>query len=419
MKKKTIIFTFLIMILCMTSTVFGAAKNTTTTSITSIKEKAEGKVYVVWSKKSVDGYQVRWSLKSDMSNPKSASTTRTYLNRSCLIGGKTYYFQVRTYKLNNGKKSYSGWSAKKSLKLKKLPPATTITSVTNKAGTGFKVKIKKLSNVQGYQIRYSTDSSFKTKKTASSVNSLISRSKLAEGKYYVAVRTYNTAADGTKYYSAWSASEPVMVETSITLDSVAVDLDKDESFALTATVIGPSQEVTWTTSDPSVATVSSDGVVKGIKAGNVIIKAQANGKTASCTVQVTDGFDLKDYVGRNYRLLLEKLPEMIHWTKAQDPAGKGNIYLIRGDVGDFFFRHDLNTGNIYHLQNGGNMPDLTLYGVKIGMTAETAKTKLVSEGWTFNNTSQSSWGYWMEFKKGSNEIRVAVTNGKVSSYQWL
>jgi hypothetical protein len=93
-----------------------------------------------------------------------------------------------------------------------MPAKTTITSLTANSGSSFTVKWNKKSTVKGYQIRYSTDSSFKTKKTASTTLAVHTRKNLAKGIYYVSVRTYNIAADGTKYYSAWSATKRVVLE---------------------------------------------------------------------------------------------------------------------------------------------------------------------------------------------------------------
>lgn len=47
-------------------------------------------------------------------------------------------------------------------------------------------------------------------------------------------------------------------------------------------------DVTWTSSDESVATVSAAGVVTGVSAGTATITATAGGKTATCAVTVTE-----------------------------------------------------------------------------------------------------------------------------------
>ena len=45
----------------------------------------------------------------------------------------------------------------------------------------------------------------------------------------------------------------------------------------------------WTSSDESVATVSADGVVKGVKPGSTVVTVtSSNGISASCDVEVTD-----------------------------------------------------------------------------------------------------------------------------------
>ena len=49
-----------------------------------------------------------------------------------------------------------------------------------------------------------------------------------------------------------------------------------------------SSKLTWTSGDPSIATVDSNGVVKGLKEGTVVITVtSANGKKTTCTVTVT------------------------------------------------------------------------------------------------------------------------------------
>lgn len=69
-----------------------------------------------------------------------------------------------------------------------------------------------------------------------------------------------------------------------------MDLNSTTSAQLTATVT-PSdatvRNVAWTSSDPSVATVSSSGLVRGKKAGATTITATAGGVSASITVTVT------------------------------------------------------------------------------------------------------------------------------------
>lgn len=66
------------------------------------------------------GYVIRYGLKSDMSDAKavtvsSAGTTSKTI--SGLTKGKTYYVQVRAALLENGKRLYSDFSAKKSVKI--------------------------------------------------------------------------------------------------------------------------------------------------------------------------------------------------------------------------------------------------------------------------------------------------------------
>lgn len=75
------------------------------------------------------------------------------------------------------------------------------------------------------------------------------------------------------------------ISVSPTTASIAVGAAE----TLTATVT-PSTftDVSWTSSNESVATVSSAGVVTGVSAGTATITATAGGKTATCAVTVTE-----------------------------------------------------------------------------------------------------------------------------------
>ena len=94
------------------------------------------------------------------------------------------------------------------------PKPTVINSRTATKG-GFIVKWKKqTAGTTGYQIQYSTNKDFKgtTTKSISITKNTIVKKTLSnlksKKKYYVRIRTY-TKADGSKYYSAWSAAKTV------------------------------------------------------------------------------------------------------------------------------------------------------------------------------------------------------------------
>ena len=73
---------------------------------------------------------------------------------------------------------------------------------------------------------------------------------------------------------------------STSLNKTTILLYKGTKTSLKATVNGPSTQVKWSSSDKAIATVSSSGIVNGIKKGMCKITAEANGLKAVCTVSV-------------------------------------------------------------------------------------------------------------------------------------
>ena len=69
-----------------------------------------------------NGYQLRYSLKSDMSGSKSSTISSSYSKVSKQVTGlkqgKTYYVQVRNIKVVNGNKYYSSWSSASSVSVR-------------------------------------------------------------------------------------------------------------------------------------------------------------------------------------------------------------------------------------------------------------------------------------------------------------
>ena len=76
---------------------------------------------------------------------------------------------------------------------------------------------------------------------------------------------------------------------SVTLDKTELTMVLEQEVTLVATVNPANADektVTWSTSDPAVATVSQTGVVKAVGEGNAVITAACGGKEATCAVSV-------------------------------------------------------------------------------------------------------------------------------------
>ncbi len=121
-----------------------------------------------------------------------------------------------------------------------------------------------------------------------------------------------------------------------------------ESFA--NSLIGYKGRITWSTSNKAVATVSSKGVIRGVKKGTATITAKAGGKTYKCTVKVLNPVlsktSLTPLVGQKYKLTVKGGNGTIKWSSsnkavatvtskgvvAAKKAGSATITAVRNGI---------------------------------------------------------------------------------------
>lgn len=114
----------------------------------------------------------------------------------------------------------------------------------------------------------------------------------AEGTSTVTVKAENSAGSTSKDYTLNIKPATVPV-TGLELNKNSLTLQEKGSDTLTVTVKptdATNQDVTWQSSNTSIATVSADGTVTAISAGTATITATAadgSGVSASCTLTVT------------------------------------------------------------------------------------------------------------------------------------
>lgn len=82
------------------------------------------------------------------------------------------------------------------------------------------------------------------------------------------------------------AAEAALVKVTVALDKTSATIYTGKTVTLKATSNDAAKTVTYTTSNNAVATVSSTGVVKGVKAGTAVITATCGNAKAICKVTV-------------------------------------------------------------------------------------------------------------------------------------
>ncbi len=239
--------------------------------------------------------------------------------------------------------------------------------------------------------------------------------------------TMKEPVTGVSKSKSVTVTDPYEV-TGVTLDKSSLTIDEGTSSSLTATV-SPStagnKNVTWSSSNSSVATVSSTGVVKGLKAGTatITVKTVSGGKTASCKVAVKakpvsgivkeNGLYkiyLNGVVNTSYTGLNQAPDGIWYYFKngVQEPAysgvaksTNGSLYYVKNGVWNTTYtglaQYNVD-GKWYYVKAGRHVPTYT------GITSSTnGQLYFAKNGvWdtTYTGLGQYSDGKWYYVKNG-------------------
>ncbi|MCR4717419.1 MAG: Ig-like domain-containing protein [Lachnospiraceae bacterium] len=127
---------------------------------------------------------------------------------------------------------------------------------------------------------------------------------------------------------------------SVKLNVNSKQLEKGNTFKLTTTFTPSTtvnQDVTYSSSDLSIATVDEDGTVKGVNVGYAVIKVTSvNGMTDKCAVVVTgDPFVLSEvelYKSNTYKLYIKNLRDDYDYYFKSDNKSIATVTKYKGKI---------------------------------------------------------------------------------------
>ena len=256
-------------------------------------ESVNGGVKISWNKSNgAEKYRIYY--KGSKGWTRMVDTTSTSYIDKDVSSGKNYTYTVRCIN-SSATKFTSGYDSKgKSVKYISAPKITKAESVDG----GVKISWNKSNGAEKYRVYYKGSKGWT--RLADTTSTSYTDSKVSSGKTYTyTVRCINSSAN--KFTSGYDSkgvtvTTPVKpsvkpAKTTIKLDKTKVTLGAGEPCTLKATV-NPSQKVTWTSSNPKLVKVDSNGKLTVTKdifnyfevEQTVKITAKAGNATATCTV---------------------------------------------------------------------------------------------------------------------------------------
>ena len=157
-------------------------------------------------------------------------------------------------------------------------------------------------------------------------------------RFLVFVAALCTACSGTGRTAAADTENDIIVRVgetdpvvSVALDSPVLDMTVGESATLSAEVIPAGAQVEWTSTDPSVASVTG-GVVEALSPGQAVIVAGAELKTAQCRVRVKGTFRQENVqvFSRAMGKTIETIVILPGVATGKSPVSCPVVYLLHG-----------------------------------------------------------------------------------------
>lgn len=248
-------------------------------------------VRITWKQiTGASGYQVRRSDTADGTYKTvktiNSGSTLTY-DDGKLTTGKTYYYKVRAYVKKDGKKIYGSYSdVKYAVPVLGKPTALGGTAIDDNQ---IKLTWKAVPGADTYTIvrSSSANGTYKIASEICNTNSFIDSSVTVGKTYYYKVQAIRGSIMS-------DFTDPVAVTAaSLELSTTSVTMKTGTNMKLTATA-KPAAYVAWSSDNPQIAVVTSDGVVYAMKAGITTINATANNVTKKVTVTVKDTLDTEN-----------------------------------------------------------------------------------------------------------------------------
>ena len=244
----------------------------------------------------------------------------------------------------------------------------------------------------------------------------------------VAVGSANitASAGGKSAVCKVTVVNPTVSVSSVTLDKERLDLTVGGTAKLTATV-SPSdasdKNVTWESSDATVATVDKDGNVKALKGGTSTVTAKAGGKSASALVDVMEvtpssievesaGGDIKVTVVTTRKYHLDSKPDwvtevsvdkQVHTFRVAantDTSDRSGVIVICDEVG---------TCLSCSVKQAGAAPVFSISPEKVDMKAEGGTFDVtVTANHPYHLSSTPDWVTEKSFKDDVYTFEVAA-----------
>lgn len=209
-----------------------------------------------------DGYQITYSTKKDFSNALSKRIVKTSGTLKELKAGTRYYVKVRGYRYDStGTRRYGSYSAIKTITTPKY--VISDSKVILYPSQSQTIKLQGAGGKETY------------------VSSNPSIAKVSSSGKITALKK-GTVTITAKYKSQSFACKVTVEDPKLNRTSLRILTKQSYQLKLKNT----SQNVTFTSADENIASVSSSGLIEAKTAGTVIITAKANGKSFPCKVIV-------------------------------------------------------------------------------------------------------------------------------------